>query len=1156
MANSTHIGPVQVSDNGALAAPQMMSREWGESVPLKRIAVVTGNAEHRQRLVDAMKQSGAEVRAFTPSEIIINSGLGWKQELLSYTVVLLGGIHTNRAMLPLYARYLCFGDAAYPGGDGYVIRTIYRPFGADTTAISLEASTPEGESEAVKRFVALLSQSEDGRFPQTLEARLTENWLTKIGQQGQKGILAVLHAYSVIDNLGYYAGTGTYEECRPGNLFKIVPWGWLLKAANYFHPEQGYDWLMQNIPNTGTDTWAVSRGIADARVFATIGKQVFPEHLLGIVTVPMGKYRYNNLPHSLDDVRSSGQMYLPASEDRCFQKLCFRDSFERDGQYLALEGYQTSSADNLPPMDANSIIRYTDLGHIWLHSNSEKSGNLFRTAVFCTDGINDSIQPAGCELQAMHNGSNIGIVVSYLPDYVACDWTRNIIWRRGKYFVFIDLMRQNREGRFGLTCSFRTPQKAWLERDGVTLREGNAEAHINNVDNVQLSLEDGDELEGAAIPTLLRETQFLDGGIGSVKVFRNLVYASTPEHLGKLEARPIGEMGMMIKGTIRGEEELALTAATPQGKGLRIGPFETNAQVLYVGTTEWVQAGGEGIRIGGKLHQGSEGKSNGEIQQALEGLWAETEPVDRPSRYDSTEETTERVWRFDGFSNLPAAAPAPILTCEPEPQGMLGSLLDGIVTRSPTVRWPSDADVTLSLDLRESRVIAQIDFQTGQIGGYNTIPKAYPEPRVIAAEFSDDDFRTDIHRRELIFASDCTFEGLHKGTVFPIQRWTCQDIAEKARYIRLIFDKQIWRGGLGMNELSVRPAGANSARIIGHILRDVDGDGADEILAWSDQAELAIVRADGTLFLKKRFSGHITSVESYDDLHPDGARILVTTREARLHCLEPDGHEVWKTDFLASAEMNSDLPTGYSIGLLRKPDGSPMIMVGNYNLATFVSPHGDVLKYERLPAAYQTMTLSRGFDYNDDGKEDIVSTEVWGALSVLDADMQRRAGTRFPRGRGVMLEYWNPPTRDEAKAIICSENGIGLIHLKKLNFDWLLDVKPINDCVIADINGDGSQEIVLAKQDGYVLVYSEKGKLIKSALVGEHVRAVAAMSSDDGRKTVVAALPGRLARFSPDLTEWVTIAVGEYHRLATLDRDNLLLAFGDGAVIDAFRLSR
>lgn len=74
--------------------------------------------------------------------------------------------------------------------------------------------------------------------------------------------------------------------------------------------------------------------------------------------------------------------------------------------------------------------------------------------------------------------------------------------------------------------------------------------------------------------------------------------------------------------------------------------------------------------------------------------------------------------------------------------------------------------------------------------------------------------------------------------------------------------------------------------------------------------------------------------------------------------------------------------------------------------------------------------------------------------------------------------------------------------------------------------------------------------------MGEQVKAVAIVSSDDDRQVVVAALPGRLVRLNPDLTEWATIAEGEYRRLAVSDRGGLLLAFGDGAVIDALRLSR
>lgn len=1307
------------------AEPRMQLRDWGAPLPLQRALLVAAPGEAGRQLKEALVQKHVRVEEVPPEAALMANGLQWRPELLDGTVVLLGGIHTNPAMLPLYAHYLSFGDAAYPGGQGFVIRTIAQPFGPGTAAIALEASTPAGEAAAVARFRELLGQVEGGAFPPTLEAYLLEErqreanaapdpgmrylltgrpeyareglqrlrqameaetgffrygdygierfvweynhlqdapgwtpeealeidqgllltalhsadqwWRWKGGNgiggrhqtMGTSAFTAAVHllrrrgnpngearqlldqwwaesqaywrnaastfhddlegiptyycpeptldwalmmgldgylrdqlplvirrAYAVVDNLGWYAGTGTYEECRPGDLFKPVPWGWLLAAANFFHPGQGYDWLRQHLPNTGTGTWGVARNFGGARTFARPGASGPPEGWLGILPLPLGPYRYRQLSQDREEARARGQRYLAAPLERCFEKLCFRDSFAPEGQYLVLEGYQTAAADNQPPRDANSLIRYTDLGHIWLHANTEKSGNLFRSAVFCTDGLNEDPQPAGCELQAWHNGAWIGLAASHLPDYGACDWTRNVIWRRGRYFMVIDLLQQNRPGRFGLICTFRTPQKAWLEPDGLRVREGEAEMRIRNADAVRLSLEAEGQLEGAAIPTLLRETQPLDGRVGTVRVFRNLLYACDPEHPGHLEVRPGGPTAAVIRGSIRGEEELALVAAAPRGAGLRIGPVETDAQVIYVGLAGWAQAGGTGLKIGGRRMEGSGGTLPPQARAALERLWAQARPPARPQPVPAQAGAAKRRWRFTGFSPWPAAAPAPVLTAEPPGQGFLPSLLDGVVTSAPTVRWPAGTEVRLTLDLRESQPVVQIDFQTGQFGPYNTLPDpaTYPPPRRVRGEFSDDAFRSDVRRKELLFTSDCTFEGLHKGTVFPILRWTCRRVGEKARYVRLVFGGEDWPEGLSLNELSVRPAGPNAARISGYVLRDADGDGRDEILAWSDQGELIGLRPDGSLLLRKRFPGFITAVECYPDLSPEGLRLLVTTREARLYCLRPDGREAWKTDFLESARQNTDLPTGYSLGLLKRPDGSPVIVVGNYNLASFVSAEGEVLRYERLPAAYQTMTLSRGFDYDGDGKEDLISTEVWGCLSVLDADLRRRAGGSLPRGRGISLEYWQPPTPQQARALICTENGVGLLDLKRLQYEWLHAVTPINDCKVADLDGDGRLEALLGKQDGYLLVYDESGRLRRRVWVGEPVRAVAAVPRPGRLPLVVAALPGRLVGFDPSWTRPALLAVGEYCRLAPSGRAGVFFAFGQPARIEALEL--
>jgi len=186
---------------------------------------------------------------------------------------------------------------------------------------------------------------------------------------------------------------------------------------------------------------------------------------------------------------------------------------------------------------------------VWLHSNTEKQGNLVRSAVFCTDGRNDTPQAAGCDLQAAHNGATVGLAASRMSDYTACDWTRNVIWRRGRYFAVIDLLQQTRDGEFGLVCTFRTPQRAWLQPDGLLAREGEAHMRVRNVDGVRLAVDGGAELEGAAVPTLLRETQLLNGKVGDLRCFRNLLYATDPTRPGDLEVRPVGASAVRVKGT-------------------------------------------------------------------------------------------------------------------------------------------------------------------------------------------------------------------------------------------------------------------------------------------------------------------------------------------------------------------------------------------------------------------------------------------------------------------------------------------------------------------------------------------------------------------------------------------------------------------------------
>jgi hypothetical protein len=200
------------------------------------------------------------------------------------------------------------------------------------------------------------------------------------------------------------------------------------------------------------------------------------------------------------------------------------------------------------------------------------------------------------------------------------------------------------------------------------------------------------------------------------------------------------------------------------------------------------------------------------------------------------------------------------------------------------------------------------------------------------------------------------------------------------------------------------------------------------------------------------------------------------------------------------------------------------------------------------------MTLPRGYDYDGDGAEETVSTEVWGCLSVLDTRMQRKAGGSLPRGKGLLLDYWGRPTADRVRLAVCTENGLGRLDLRTLKYDWLHAIAPISDCVLCDVDGDGEAEVVLGKADGYLLVYSAAGDLSHSLLVGAAVRGVAVVALADGGRAIVAALPGRIVAYSATLDRPQVVAVGEFGRLEAADEPGLLLAVGVDASLSAFRL--
>lgn len=69
-------------------------------------------------------------------------------------LIVLGSLNTNLLLRPLYARFFCATDAAFPGQGGYDLRTMVNPYGTGVNSILAGGSTLAGVERAAERLIA------------------------------------------------------------------------------------------------------------------------------------------------------------------------------------------------------------------------------------------------------------------------------------------------------------------------------------------------------------------------------------------------------------------------------------------------------------------------------------------------------------------------------------------------------------------------------------------------------------------------------------------------------------------------------------------------------------------------------------------------------------------------------------------------------------------------------------------------------------------------------------------------------------------------------------------------------------------------------------------------------------------------------------------
>ena len=106
----------------------------------------------------------------------------------SQTVILVGNLDTNPAMLLLYSRYLTPVDVVCPGAGGALVHTVFDPFGKGANAIVVGSSDDAGLMKAAGLFADAVGQQPQGAdlvLPRLFTAQYGEAFLKRFGWAGQ-----------------------------------------------------------------------------------------------------------------------------------------------------------------------------------------------------------------------------------------------------------------------------------------------------------------------------------------------------------------------------------------------------------------------------------------------------------------------------------------------------------------------------------------------------------------------------------------------------------------------------------------------------------------------------------------------------------------------------------------------------------------------------------------------------------------------------------------------------------------------------------------------------------------------------------------------------------------------------------------------------------
>ena len=293
---------------------------------------------------------------------------------------------------------------------------------------------------------------------------------------------------------------------------------------------------------------------------------------------------------------------------------------------------------------------------------------------------------------------------------------------------------------------------------------------------------------------------------------------------------------------------------------------------------------------------------------------------------------------------------------------------------------------------------------------------------------------------------------------------------------------------------------------------DLDGDGKDEVLAGTADGRLCCLNADGkqrwdlTLEQNEEGNNAINDVVVAD--FGDGPRILVASDDQYLHCLDAAGNELWK--FTGTGiECTNQAPGEYGVGRHIEGDGEMMVVeaadlnadgVEEIIVGSRTFMHGNRRVFGTvwcLNAAgklqwhlYQSggwITSISAFDDTGDGQMNVAFGTRGGPYgrSTYVCDNQGKLVAHNSGPYGEKFVDVGPIGADKALRYIRLEHRDGKIEAyapnEKYALKWTYRAGGLSAVgpELADLNGDGIDEIIVASDGGSLFCVQEGEQPLK-----------------------------------------------------------------------------